>query len=164
MPEERILVINTTPLIALGVGLGSFEILRLLFGRVIVPYEVHQELLAAGEQAPGVAAFLAADWLELLAEPQVIPPYLANTLDLGEAAVIQAALGLGLGLVCIDEKVGRRVARLHNLKVTGSIGLIAKAGNAGFQLDVDEVLGRLREHGIWLGGDVEQFLRDSLQA
>jgi predicted nucleic acid-binding protein len=161
MPDSRAVVINTTPLIALSVATGSVEVLRTLYDRVIVPHEVQQEILAAGKQAPGVAAFIASEWLERLPEPQCIPNYLNNTLDRGEASVIQAALEWGIGRVCIDEKVGRRIARLNSLKVTGSIGILAKARQQGYQLDTDEVLARLRNHGIWLGKEIEQFLRDA---
>jgi predicted nucleic acid-binding protein len=161
MPDSRVVVINTTPLIALSIATGSVEVLRTLYDRVIVPHEVQQEILAAGNQAPGVAAFMASEWLERLPEPQRISDYLNNMFDRGEASVIQAALERGINRVCIDEKVGRRIARLNGLKVTGSIGILAKARQQGYQLDIDETLTRLRNHGIWLGKDVEQFLRDT---
>ena len=160
MPESRTVVINTTPLIALSIATGSLEVLRTLYSRVIVPHEVQREILAAGSHAPGVAAFVGSDWLELLSEPQRIPEYLNNTLDRGEASVIQAALNQGIDLVCIDEKVGRRIARLNSLKVTGSIGVLAKARQHGYELDADTAIARLRNHGIWLGKDIEQFLRE----
>ncbi len=86
--------------------------------------------------------------------------YLHNTLDRGEASVIQAALAQGIARVCIDEKVGRRIARLNGLTLTGSIGILAKAKQAGYPLDIEQTLLRLHDHGIWLGKDVEQFLYD----
>jgi predicted nucleic acid-binding protein len=49
-----------------------------------------------------------------------LPPYLLTTLDRGEAAVIALALAEKIPTACIDETVGRRVARLHGLAVTGS--------------------------------------------
>ena len=137
----------------------GLEVLRLLYDRVIVPMEVGQEILAAGNSAPGVAAFNNAHWIERMQVPQEIPVFLRNSLDKGEASVIQAALHQEIARVCIDEKVGRRVARLNGLVVTGSIGVLAKARQRGFALDVDEALARLRAHGIWIGKDVEQFFR-----
>ena len=65
MPDARqAIVTNTTPLIALAAGTGGLEILRVLYDRVIVPFEVVEELYAAGDDAPGVAAFESATWLE----------------------------------------------------------------------------------------------------
>jgi len=51
-------------LIALAAGTGGLEILRALYDRVIVPFEVVDELHAAGGDALGVAAFEKATWLE----------------------------------------------------------------------------------------------------
>ena len=108
MPDSRrAIVSNTTPLIALAVGTGSLDILRTLYARVVVPFEVADEMHAAGSEAPGVAAFQQATWLDRLARPTAIAPYLGNTLDRGEASVIQTALDLNIPLVCIDESVGR---------------------------------------------------------
>ena len=122
-----------------------------LYPRVIVTQEVQQEILDGGRHAPGVDEYLTSTWLERLTEPQKIPVYLRNTLDRGEASVIHAALEQGIARVCIDEKVGRRIARLNGLTLTGSIGILAKARQAGYPLDIEQALLRLRNHGIWLG-------------
>ncbi|NCC24722.1 MAG: DUF3368 domain-containing protein [Deltaproteobacteria bacterium] len=159
MPDaHRELVINTTPLIALAVATGGLDVLRICYDRVLVPNEVEQEILASGPHAPGVADFTASPWLERSRMPQEISSYLRNSLDRGEAAVIQAALHHELALVCIDEKMGRRAARLHGLVVTGSAGILVKAKRLGFPLDIPASIARLKRHGIWLGKDVEQFL------
>jgi predicted nucleic acid-binding protein len=90
-----------------------------------------------------VAEFMALQsWLKPLAAPCAIAPYLLNTLDRGEASVIQTALDRHIPLVAIDEVVGRRVARLAGLDVTGSIA---------------DSIARLRAHGIWLGAQVQTF-------
>lgn len=159
MPDRpQSIVINTTPLIAISVATDSLEVLRFLYQNVIVPAEVEREILAAGPAAPGVAAFNRSTWLQRLNEPQSIPAFLRNSLDIGEAAVIQTALELGIDRVCIDEKVGRRIARLNDLTVTGSIGLMAKARQQGYTLDGEQAIRQLRAHGIWLGQDVMRIL------
>ena len=82
-------------------------------------------------------------------------------MDKGEAPVIQTAIDQGLDKVWIDKKAGRRIARLHGLMVAGSIGIHPKtiARRRGFSLGVDEVIVRLCTIGIWMGNDIEQFLR-----
>lgn len=125
LEQAKVVVTNTTPLIALTAATGSLEVLRALYTRVIVPYEVAEEIRAGGKEAFGLSVFEKASWLEINPDPVVLPPYLQNTLDLGEASVIQTALQQGVNRVCIDETIGRRVARLSNLSVTGSIGIHA---------------------------------------
>lgn len=156
-PEaSRAIVTNTTPLIALAVATGSLDILRALYGRVVVPLAVADEILASGYAAPGARAFLEASWLERRTEV-ALPPYLRNSLDKGEASVIQVALDTGIERVCIDEAVGRRVARLNGLTVTGSIGILVKARRSGYPVDMPAALERMREHGIWLADEVVRF-------
>jgi predicted nucleic acid-binding protein len=59
--------------------------------------------------------------------------------------------------VCIDETIGRRVARLSNLDVTGFIGILLKAKSAGYPVAMSDALNRMRERGIWLSKDVFCF-------
>ena len=53
---------------------------------------------------------------------------------MGEAAVIQLALEENIQTVCIDEAVGRRIARLNNLSLTGLIGILLRAKISGYPL------------------------------
>jgi len=130
--QPKQVVINTTPLIALNAATGNLDVLRCLYSKVIVPYEVAEEIRAGGRDSFGVDVFDQASWLSINPEPLELLPYLQNTLDRGEASVIQTALRLGINLVCIDETIGRRVARLSNLTVTGAIGVLLKAKSKCF--------------------------------
>lgn len=159
MPEgERVIVTNTTPLIALAVATGGLDILRVLYDRVVVPQEVSEEILAAGSQAPGVEAFRKASWLECRKYAIELPLYLCNTLDRGEASVIQTAVAEKIEKVCIDESVGRRIARLNGLVLTGTAGILVKARQQGYPVDLPLALKRMKSHGIWLGETVVRFV------
>ncbi len=48
MPETEKLVINTGPLLALIASVGDLSLLELLYRRVLVPFEVCQEIEAGG--------------------------------------------------------------------------------------------------------------------
>jgi predicted nucleic acid-binding protein len=158
MPDlAQSVVTNTTPLIALTAATGNLDALRYLYSRVVVPYEVAQEVRLGGRDAFGVDVFESAAWLEICPAPVTLPPYLQNALDRGEASVIQTALDLGLARVCIDESIGRRVARLSGLNVTGSIGVLLKARSQGYEVSIPDALARMRERGIWLSQEVMRF-------
>jgi predicted nucleic acid-binding protein len=150
------LVINTGPLLALIAALGDLEVLQ-LYQNVWVPFEVRQEILAGGATGFGVAGFRAARWLNKQDSPLEITPILNNTLDRGEAAVIQFALNEAIQTVCIDEAVGRRVARLHNLSVTGSVGILLRAQREGYAFSMREVLDRMQAQGVWLSERVVAY-------
>ncbi len=157
LDHAKVVVTNTTPLIALTAATGHLEVLRALYSRVVVPYEVAEEIKAGGRESFGLDVFEQASWLEISPAPVVLSPYLQNTLDRGEASVIQTAQQLGITLVCIDETIGRRVARLSNLSVTGSIGVLLKAKATGFPISLPEAINRMRERGIWLSQTVIDF-------
>lgn len=159
MPDGvRIIVTNTTPLISLAVATDSLDILRALYDRVVVPLEVSEEILAAGSQAPGVEAFRKATWLERRKDAIELPLYLRNTLDRGEASVIQTAVTERIEKVGIDESVGRRIARLNGLVLTGTAGILVKAKQQGYPVNLTLALERMKSHGIWLGETVVHFV------
>ena len=82
---------------------------------------------------------------------------LQNSLDSGEAAVIQLALQQGIYLVAIDENVGRRFARLSGLTLTGSLSILLKAQKQGYPILMTEAIRRMRQRGIWLSDKVVDF-------
>ncbi len=45
MPETDKIVINTGPILALIAGLGDLNVLNSLYKRVVVPYEVCEEIM-----------------------------------------------------------------------------------------------------------------------
>lgn len=150
MPKDERMVINTGPLLALIAALGNLSILDRLYDHVIVPSIVVQEVLAGGKNGLGVGAFLEATFLETQKHPCSLDPFLCHALDAGEADVIQTAINLGIDRVCIDESVGRRIARLYGRKVTGSLGVLTKAIQAGIPIDLEHCISNMRAAGVWL--------------
>ena len=159
---RQTIVTNTTPLIALTAATGSLDVLQFLYKRVVVPLEVQTEMRSAGAQAVGVVEMDKAAWLDCQKQELTITPYLANSLDRGEASVIQTAMNLNIPLVCIDEALGRRVARLSGLTLTGSIGVLLKAQKLGYAVSMEQATERMRQHGIWLSAEVIKFALQTL--
>jgi predicted nucleic acid-binding protein len=157
MPETETIVINTGPILALIAGYGDLSLLERLYRHVLVPFEVCQEIIAGGASGFGTNEFQKAAFLERQSSPLSIPPYLANSLDLGEAAVIQLAINKGVNTVCIDEAVGRRVARLNGLTLTGSIGVLIRARLSAIDFSMHQAIQRMRTKGIYLSQTVIEF-------
>lgn len=162
MPSPERLVINTSPLLACIAGCGSLAPLEGLYGELLVPMEVTEEIQAGGSQGFGVVELAAARWLRRWSAPVVPSSLLRNSLDKGEAAVIQLAMDEGIATVCIDESVGRRLARLCGLQVTGTIGLLLRAKREGRITSMRQAVDQMRARGIWLSDAVVAFaLRES---
>jgi predicted nucleic acid-binding protein len=156
MPRTTEIVINASPTIALVAALGSLQVLQ-MYRTVWVPFEVCAEITTGGAVQFAVAEFEAAHWLRKMETPATLSPALVNTLDVGEAAVIQLALDRHIQTVCIDETVGRRMARLHGLSVTGSIGVLLRAKEEGFPFSMRSAIQRMQARGIWLSAGVVDF-------
>ena len=93
---------------------------------------------------------------EIASEDVQVPVYLAATLDIGEASVIASALLFGIQKVAIDEKIGRRVARMHALAVTGSTGILVKCAKSGSILDLEKCFAAMKTKGIWISDSIQQ--------
>ena len=157
MPETKELVINTGPLLALIAGIGDLSLLEKLYKRVLVPVEVCQEIEAGGASGFGVSEFRRSSFIEKRSNFSNITPFLRNALDLGEASVIQLALDENIHTVCIDESMGRRIARLNGLKLTGSIGVLIRAKQDGFDFSMREAINRMQSQGIYVSQKVVDF-------
>ena len=157
MPNTSGIVINTSPLIAIVAAMGGFNVLQSLYTNVIVPFEVSQEILIGGTTGLSVTEFQADFWLKKQSVPVNISPILLNSLDIGEASVIQLALNKNISTVCIDEAVGRRIARLSGLAVTGSIGILLRAKKEGYPLSIKTAIEKMLNHNIRLSQRVIDF-------
>lgn len=152
MPD---LVINTGPIIALTAAMGNLKFLDQVYDRILLPREVFLELEAGGINCAELTAIKGAYSVIKQVQAEVdLPVLLRSQLDRGEASVIQTALSHDIHVVAIDEKLGRRIARLHELHVTGSIGILLKAAKAGLVPSLDACFQRMKDHGIWISRDL----------
>ena len=157
MHKTKEIVINTGPLLAMIASIGDLSFLEQMYKRVLVPFEVCREIEAGGSSGFGVNEFRTAEFIEKSSGPLKIPSFLRNTLDIGEASVIQYALDENIQTVCIDEAMGRRIARLNGLSLTGSIGVLIRAKQEGFAFSMQEAINRMQSHGIYLSQKVIDF-------
>lgn len=107
--------------------------------------------------------------LELL--PQLygnvpIPPAVESELQAGAARGEAEVIALGLenphSRLILDDTLGRRIARLQQLQVTGTVGVVVKAKHAGLLPAVSPVIDALRKAGLWLSeGLVAEVLRQA---
>ncbi len=133
-----IVVSDTSPLNYL-VLIDAVEVLPALFGRVVVPPAVIEELQSQG--APdAVKAWIAAapSWLEVRS-PEARSMGLA--LGRGESEAIRLASDLS-ALCLIDDRKARREAERVGVRVTGLLGILGEARDRGL-IDAAVVVERL---------------------
>jgi uncharacterized protein len=109
-----VIVVSDTSPIANLIVVGYGDLLPRLFGQVVIPDVVYQELLANGEDHSVTRTVLTADWLEVRSssnQAQVMVLERDRRLDAGEVQAIVLALELNATQLLIDERLGRAEAK-----------------------------------------------------
>lgn len=148
MPDRSV-ICNTSPLLYLH-QIGRLEILRDLYGRVRIPNAVKAELQAGAERGVSVPDVNKTEWLDVtpVRDSSLLPAVI--DLGAGEAEVIALALAAPGSLLILDDALGRRIARLNGLALTGTLGILVKAKEQGLLPKVSPVIEELRQTTIYL--------------
>jgi predicted nucleic acid-binding protein len=111
-----IVVADTSPLNYL-IRLGHPDILREIYGRVLVPHAVLMEMQHP-DAPPEVRAWASAPpaWLEHK-QVQQLDGTLASELGAGEREAISLALEVAADVLLIDERAGRQQAEARHIEV-----------------------------------------------
>ena len=158
MPDPSVIA-NTSPLFYLH-QVGCLGILPALYGAVIVPPAVLNELDVGKAQGVDVPEVARIEWIHVrpVASAALVPA--VTDLGRGEAEVIALGLEIPGSLLILDDQLARRLADLHALQYTGTLGVLVKAKRAGCISSVAAVVTALREKGMWLTSSVvEDVLR-----
>lgn len=156
MPEQTLRVVsNTTPIIALSL-IGRLDLARDLYGEVLIPPAVHEEVMAGGANRAGSVELQRAHWFRTV--PLTDPRHadLLVDLDRGEAEAIALALEIEADLLLVDERLARRHAQHVGLTITGTLGLLLKAKEQGLVTEIRPLIQQLRSKRIRLGENVIQ--------
>lgn len=124
--------------------IGDIDLLRALFGKVIIPQAVRDELSVEG--APYVLrAWIAQppEWIETHSV-LAVPDETLDRLHKGESEAIMLAEQLGADLIVLDDKTAREVATQRGLKVTGLLGILSEGARHGL-IHLPTAVDRLRQ-------------------
>lgn len=139
-----LVVADSSPLIYLS-RVGVLHILPTLFGDVVVPRAVWQEVAERRPSAAGIRALHEAAWLRVVDTPT---PSADLGLDPGETAAILLAEALHADLLLTDERVGRAVAQERRLAVRGTLGVLVQARESSVLPALKPVLDALVAEGF----------------
>jgi len=151
--SDKRIVVNTSPWIALSIC-GQNHLLKMIYDEVYIPFKVREEILAGGEQVAGISELKANPWLKIEKVVDVEKVKLLYELEPGEAEVIILAKEKGIKQVMIDEKIARLQAKVLDLEVIGTLGLLLKARKMGMLSAIKPLIIKMRENGIWIKEDI----------
>ena len=154
MPET---ISNTSPLLYLH-QLGQLDLLRELYGRILVPVAVASELVEGVRRGHSVPVVADLPWAEVVAVAQDPIRRLIVDLDAGEREVIALALERPGCRVILDDAAARRHASVLGLQLTGTLGVLVRAKSHGLLLAVEPVLDRLQTLGFRIAPGVRDAI------
>jgi uncharacterized protein len=150
-----IIVSNTSPINNLAAA-GHLSLLEQLYGNIIIPVAVSQELSAVQTPIAVATQVQASPWIQVrqVGNFATVATILLRV-DRGEAEAIALALELNADLLLIDERKGRAVASSLGISMTGVLGVLIEAKSKGLILAVKPVLNDvITRAGFWVQPDL----------
>lgn len=154
-------VSNSGPLIALA-KLGHLELLNKLYGKVVVPHEVHEEVVVNGYErgspdAEVVRQAVHHGWLAVSKKTAFHRAVSQLPLHDGEKAVLSVALFNSAELLLMDDLLSRRHAVSLNFSVKGTLGVLVSAYRSRI-ITIDDLSRTFfaieKRQDIWLSGNL----------
>ena len=145
-----IVVADKTPLNYL-IRLGYISVLNTIYGRVIAPEAVLQEMMHP-DAPPEVRAWALSPpvWFEKVSVRQ-LDASLPSKLGMGEREAISLALEIKADLLLIDERAGRHEAEVRHIEAAGTLAVLLEASLTGQlheNLEFSERLDNLKRLGF----------------
>jgi predicted nucleic acid-binding protein len=152
-------VSNTSPIVNLAV-VGQLDLLRQLYGKVVIPQSVYHEIAVIGAGQPGATEVSTFEWIETRqVTDRPLLAALRLELDEGEAEAIALAVELQAGLLLLDERKGRVVASQLGLRFIGLLGVLVEAKHKGLIRAVKPVMDDLMaKAGFWMGQELHEHV------
>ena len=157
-----IVVSDASPLIALA-RINRLELLREMFGTLLLPDSVWNEVTNSGIHRPGAVSVLQANWIERRSvSDSVLLAQLRLDLGAGESEAIVLARESKADLLLVDERLARIAAQRLGLRVTGVVGVLIEARDRGLLTDAASVAKDLEQKaGFWLSDDLRRLIAGS---
>jgi uncharacterized protein len=129
-------VVSDTSAITSLLLIGRIDILQSLYGEILVPPAVEQELLRFHAVLP-VTIQVRSVRSDAMLQKRL------GEVDEGEAQAITLAEQLGADLLIIDEKQGRAIAHQAGLRYMGLVGLLIEAKHKGIVVELKSIFDQL---------------------
>ena len=155
-----IIVSDTTPLNYL-ILIGRENILHQLFGKVIIPQAVFNELSATGaSEKVRLWVKELPFWIEVK-QTVLIPDSSLDILDAGEKEAIMLAQEISADLLLVDDWQARLAAINLGIRITGTLGILDRAARENL-IDLPETLNALQNTNFHISSDlIRKLLEDN---
>lgn len=153
---HKTVVVNSTPPISLG-NIEALWILEKLYGEVIVPEAVYEEVLKKSDKASSLIS--SAQWITVkkISGNYDRKMYQAK-LHAGEVEVMILAQEIDADVVIIDDNAAKKAAQYLGINVAGTMGILLKAKEEGVVSGVKQYIERLLDNDFYVSDAVIGFV------
>lgn len=153
-------VSNSSPLIVLF-NCGQLEVLQKLFGEVIIPEAVYQEVVHNTKNREQSETIPRCNFIRV--QPiSMHPVSFSHKLDRGEIEALILASTLNADFLLLDDKRAQKEAKLQGLTFIPTFAVLLKAAQKGIIADFDAVLTELQKKNIFISRDLNLAARGFL--
>ena len=148
MPD-RIVIVNSTPIIALR-EIGLLDVLQKLYESVIIPEAVQREVTVRDSKSLAGYAWIHVQSVSNKIAKETFTSALHN----GEVEVLLLAKELGAALVIVDDGLARKHAKYLGLTITGTVGVLLRAKKEGIIKELRPYLKDMIQYGFYISESV----------
>ncbi len=132
------IVVSDTSAISNLMQVDFLHILNLVYGKIIIPKAVYDELCEIETQKQIIDSL---KWIEIESASDIgLIKKLEFDLDAGESEAIALAIEFKADFLVIDELMGRKIAESLGIKIVGLLGTLLKAKEKGFVTTISPIL------------------------
>jgi len=144
----RKIISNSTPLIILS-KIGELEILKNLYGEIIIPRAVFEEVTIKSDAIKNLS------WIKILEvqDKSNRKIYQAKLHD-GEVEVMMLAKEISADLLIIDDNAAKKFAKFLGFTVTVTLGVLLKAKSEKIISEVRQILEKMLAEKFYISEEI----------
>lgn len=165
-----LVVSDTTPIITL-IKIGQLNLLKLIFGKIIIPNAVYHELIQNPNFPEEIECVQNSDFIEVcyVNNREAIENICDMNADIhiGECEAVMLYKELDADLLMMDEIHGREFARNNGVtRIMGTIGIISYAINHDYmnRETAYSCIATMKKQGRWISKSLLNTLEDVIDA
>ena len=144
----RKVIVNSTPLIILS-KIGELEILKNLYGEIIIPRAVFEEVTIKSYVIKNLS------WIKIFEVQDKSNRKIYQTkLHYGEVEVMMLAKEISANLLVIDDNAAKKTAKFLGFKVTGTLGILLKAKEEKIISEVRPILEKMLSEKFYISDKI----------
>lgn len=148
------IVSDASPLIVL-LKTNNITILKDLFQQITIPQAVYKEITAKKQEK---SLFDKIDWIKIRKIKNAdMASFIEKLLDKGETEAIILAKELQTKLL-IDDAKARKYAKMLDIEVIGTLGLLKMAKTHGIIISVRGVISKMLDEGYYINDELIKSL------